>query len=73
MAIVSTFSCAVCQRQRQIANHWLLVWTNAGQFVSQPWHDDLASFPTVQHCCGAECATTLYSRFLSTGSLEKTA
>lgn len=70
MAIVSTFSCAVCQRQRQTANHWLLVWLNAGQFVSQSWNEELAQFPTVQHCCGAGCAMALFNRFIYTGNLE---
>lgn len=78
MAALNTFVCDVCGRQRQSSNHWLLCRVAdqgpsfpVRHFVSSLWDDDAAHLPTVRHVCGAEHATVLYGRFLSTGSIDE--
>lgn len=72
MAIKQVISCDVegCNKVKAEVNHWFKVWISSGEFITSSKFPNVQVLDGVKDVCGAEHAMTLYSRFLSYGTLE---
>jgi hypothetical protein len=72
--IVSTV-CDECEKVKGTTNHWWLMgMTNSGELVikqAEKKESNCGAFVSKWDLCGADCATKVFSRFLSVGKLEK--
>lgn len=73
--------CDECGVEKKETNHWYLVLDDFGKdknlsllgcpgIAIVPWNDGLAKSLGLKHICGQNCATAIFSRWLSYGQLE---
>lgn len=72
MAVTEQFSCDVCGKQKQQANHWWVgTETDIGthkSFVFYPWptgRREAEAGKKVNHLCGQQCAIKALSEWMS--------
>jgi hypothetical protein len=86
MTTLSTYVCNGCQKQRASdTNHWRRVYvvrtgdTKPAGILFMEWAPAMTSLSFIRetfgdadgHVCGDACATLIFSRWLSTGSIEE--
>lgn len=73
MSTASVVTCDVCGAQKKEVNHWFNIWIAGTRFLCSPAECELtiAGYCTYKDCCGLECATKLFQRFLAHGTLEQ--
>lgn len=60
-----TYTCDVCQKQKQETNHWFLLLADSKWVSFCHWDSEQANIGHIIHLCGQECATKKLSEFLS--------
>lgn len=72
MAVTEQFSCDVCGKQKQVANHWWVgTITEIGKhksFTIYPWpcgSKEVAPGKEVNHLCGQECVIKAISGWMA--------
>ena len=63
--IRQSISCDVCGAQRREANHWFVVYEEAGEFRVSSWASSRLLSAGTKHVCGERCTHKLISEFLA--------
>lgn len=76
MSTTSVVTCDVCGAQKRTENNWFVAWIipTSGLFNTVTYDAYIAynvHYPNAKDCCGLECATKLFQRFLAHGTLEQ--
>ncbi|MGC9292515.1 MAG: hypothetical protein ACP5EP_07285 [Acidobacteriaceae bacterium] len=79
MAWDEAFTCDICGKPKQVANHWWMArledvpcceeGQRARGFTLLPWNAEEARNKNTHHLCGEGCALKALERFMSRGTL----
>lgn len=73
MSTTSVVTCDVCGAQKREVNHWFVLAVTEDKYLHCTSAENVYEKDPEQDkdCCGLECATKLFQRFLAHGTLEQ--